>query len=47
MIHTSKQLKDKVRNVSKLDMVIVSFKSIPEELIRKLYEEVMGNKALV
>lgn len=30
-----------------LDMAIEAFKNIPEELIRKIYEEVAGNKALV
>ena len=34
-------------NGCNLDMAIASFKNIPEELIRKLYEEVMRNKALV
>ena len=40
-------VKNLLENGCNLDMVIASFKSIPEELIRKLYEEVMGNKALV
>lgn len=30
-----------------LDMAIEAFKNIPEEIIRKLYDEVTGNKALV
>ena len=34
-------------NGCNLDMAIAAFKNIPEELIRKLYEEVMRNKALV
>ena len=40
-------VKNLLENGCNLDMVIASFKSIPEEQIRKLYEEVMGNKALV
>lgn len=40
-------VKNLFENGCNLDMVIASFKNMPEELIRKIYEEVMGNKALV
>ena len=34
-------------NGCNLDVVIASFKNIPEELIRKLYEEVVNKKVFV
>ena len=40
-------VKNLFENGCNLDVVIASFKNIPEELIRKLYKEVVNNKVLV
>ena len=38
--------KNLFKNGCSLDMVIASFKNIPQEIIRKLYEEVMATKSV-
>ena len=40
-------VKNLFENGCNLDVVIASFKNIPEELIRKLYEEVVNKKVLI
>ena len=40
-------VKNLFENGCNLDVVIASFKNIPQEIIRKLYEEVISTKSIV
>ena len=40
-------VKNLFENGCNLDVVIASFKNIPQEIIRKLYEEVISTKPIV